>query len=115
MTPARDGPSIFLPGSSEWHAWHFRKTCRPAAGSPALATVPGCCCGVGGGAFASVAPPPCCATAVAFAAGVAACPETAEAVACTEDEFGCEGELCCGLLGTGAGFEGGTSGWFAAV
>jgi hypothetical protein len=43
--PASDGPRIFLPGSSEWHAWHFLNTSRPATGSPPLA---GLALGVGG-------------------------------------------------------------------
>lgn len=37
MTPASDGPSMFLPGSMEWQAWHFLKTRRPAEASPAAA------------------------------------------------------------------------------
>jgi hypothetical protein len=45
MMPASDGPRIFLPGSSEWHAWHFLNTSRPATGSPPLA---GLALGVGG-------------------------------------------------------------------
>jgi hypothetical protein len=35
--PASEGPRIFLPGSSEWHTWHFLNTSRPAAASPPLA------------------------------------------------------------------------------
>src|SRR6516225_758978 len=25
---------MFLPGTTEWQAWHFLKTCLPASGSP---------------------------------------------------------------------------------
>ena len=35
--PASEGPRIFLPGSSEWHTWHFLNTSLPAAASPPLA------------------------------------------------------------------------------
>src|SRR5215472_1983202 len=50
MIPARLGPTRFLPGSSEWQAWHLRNTCRPAAASPCPppawdAGVAACCAG----------------------------------------------------------------------
>src|SRR5689334_23469507 len=34
--PASEGPSTFLPASSEWQTWHLRKTSLPATGSPPL-------------------------------------------------------------------------------
>src|SRR5579883_782699 len=40
MSFARLGPMSVLPGSSEWHAWHLRKTLRPFSTSPlSVATV----------------------------------------------------------------------------
>src|SRR5262245_41505056 len=38
MMPASEGPSMFLPGSMEWQAWHFLKTRRPAEASPVPGT-----------------------------------------------------------------------------
>jgi hypothetical protein len=31
---------MFLPGSMEWQAWHFRKTRRPAEASPVAVIAP---------------------------------------------------------------------------
>ena len=38
-SPARLGPRQFLPGSSEWQAWHLRKTSLPVAMSPMTGAV----------------------------------------------------------------------------
>ena len=69
MMPASDGPSMFLPASMEWQAWHFLKTRRPAEASPAadiLSEAGVAAFGAGGGALE--------AGGAALAVGAGDCP-----------------------------------------
>ena len=75
MMPASDGPSMFLPGSMEWQAWHFLKTRRPAEASPAAGTAfeaGGAALDAGGGALAAGGAGDCPVVALGDAALLAA-------------------------------------------
>jgi hypothetical protein len=125
MMAARLGPTRFLPGSSEWQAWHLRNTCRPAAASPCAppgwdAGAAACCAGAAdcaGAVGAGVDVPSCPAAFCGDAAGCIAIPPCCIGASpcCMGSAADCADGGCAGAAGVLAAVSDGGSGGCGAA